>query len=72
MSTAINFTALTKKDIQAALGLSERSIEILVKKGHFPPGARIGKHLYWSAEAVNKWLSDKFNGQMTFKPKSKK
>ena len=72
MSTAINFTGLKKKDIQVALGISERSLELMVKGGHFPPGARIGQHLYWSAEAVNKWLHDRFNSQLIFKPKSKK
>jgi prophage regulatory protein len=49
------------------LGLSERSIENMVKAGTFPPPVRLGRRVYWSETAVRKWQQNLFAAQENWK-----
>lgn len=59
---------LSKSDVCAKLSLSPRTLESLVKKGAFPPPVRIGKYVYWSALAVQKWKQLLFANQEHWQP----
>lgn len=54
---------LTKTDICSRLAISVRTVETMVKAGKFPPPVRIGKHVYWSEIAVQKWQQRLFATQ---------
>ena len=56
-------TLLGKSQLCERLGLSERTIENMVKAGTFPPSVRIGKHVFWSEIAVTKWQQRMFAAQ---------
>lgn len=54
---------LGKAELCAALKISERNVEKMVKNGTFPPPVRIGKRVYWSEVAVQKWREALFAAQ---------
>lgn len=59
---------LTKADVCIRLAISARGLETMVHKGHFPPGVRIGKLVYWSDKAVAAWLQRMFGAQEAWLP----
>ena len=59
---------LTKSDVCAKLSISLRTLESLVKRGSFPPPVRIGKYVYWSALAIQKWKALLFSDQERWQP----
>lgn len=54
---------LTKHDLCTRLSVSVRTIENMVKAGSFPRPVRIGKSVYWSTVAVQKWQQRLFADQ---------
>lgn len=54
---------LDKAALCAVLKISERGIENMVSSGKFPPAVRIGKRVYWSEIAVNRWREALFTAQ---------
>ena len=64
MATTGNITSLLNKTMLCErLAVSERTIEMMVKRGEFPPPVRVGKHVYWSDAAVQKWQRRLFAAQ---------
>lgn len=61
-------TLLNKSDLCARLSLSPRTVENMVKAKAFPPTVRIGKHVYWSATAVQQWQQRLFAAQEEWAP----
>lgn len=59
---------LNKAAVCALLSCSPRCLETMVKNHDFPPGIRLGKHVYWSELAVNRWLQETFARQETWSP----
>ena len=59
---------LTKSEVVKRLGISERSLEKLVKACKFPPPLRIGKQAQWVDSAVHKWLEQKVAKQLAWEP----
>lgn len=51
-------------ELGALLGLSERSIQKLVKRGGFPPPIKLGRASKWSSAAVQIWLDEKVQVQI--------
>jgi predicted DNA-binding transcriptional regulator AlpA len=45
------------------LNISSRTLENMVKAGKFPPPVRLGKQVYWSEVAVQKWQVRLFSAQ---------
>jgi predicted DNA-binding transcriptional regulator AlpA len=62
---------LKKTDVAERLCVSERTLEKLVRACRFPPPLRIGKHVVWSHEAVEKWLSRELSTQVAWEPKQR-
>lgn len=60
---------LNKQQVVAQFTISERTLETWVKDGKFPKPARIGKHAYWSKDAVDRWKAMAFAFQLDFKPR---
>lgn len=54
---------LSKSDLCERLGICQRTIENMVRDGAFPPPVRIGKFVYWSEAAVQKWQQRLFIAQ---------
>ena len=53
--TPITASLLSKKLLSVRLGLSIRTLENMVLTKQFPAGVRIGKFVFWSEAAVQKW-----------------
>lgn len=53
------------EELKALLGLSERSIQKLVKRGGFPPPIKLGRVSKWSQQALHVWLDEKVQTQIT-------
>ena len=68
MPTLATPTLLNKTAVCALLGLSPRCLENMVKNQDFPPPVRMGKHVYWSETAVNRWLKEAFASQEAWSP----
>ncbi|HQN65092.1 MAG TPA: helix-turn-helix domain-containing protein [Methylophilus sp.] len=60
---------LSKADLCKMLSISPRGLEYLVKRNEFPPPVRIGKFVYWSRQAINKWQRRMFSEQEAWEPK---
>ena len=58
-----------KSAVAERLGVSERTLEKLVRARRFPPPLRIGKHVVWAEEAVEKWLVRALASQVAWEPK---
>jgi len=48
-------TLLNKAGLCKQLSISARTLENMVKNGEFPPPVRLGKYIYWSEAAVQRW-----------------
>lgn len=57
------YRLFTKQDLCARLSISVRTIENMVKSGNFPPPVRIGKYVYWTEIAVQRWQQRVFADQ---------
>lgn len=62
---------LNKTELCSELCVSARTLENMVKAGHFPPPVKIGKHVYWSAIAVRNWRQSMFAAQENWKNQPK-
>lgn len=60
-----------KSAVAERLGVSERTLEKLVRARHFPPPLRIGKNVVWADEAVEKWLVRALATQVAWEPKQR-
>ncbi len=57
---------LNKAALCERLSFSPRTLENMVKEGIFPPPVRVGKRVYWSELAVQKWQRRLFSAQETW------
>jgi predicted DNA-binding transcriptional regulator AlpA len=48
---------LGTKAVSDKLGVSERSLLRMVKKGLFPEGIRVGRCWKWQSETVGQWIA---------------
>ena len=67
-AASITDSLLSKVTLCARLTVSARTIENMVKVGHFPPGVRVGKFLYWSEVCVTAWQQRIFGAQQSWRP----
>lgn len=61
---------LAKDAVAARLGICERTLENLTRRGHFPPPVYLGKRAMWAREVVERWLEQKFARQMLWSQRS--
>ena len=59
---------LSKREVIATLGVSERTLENWVREKYFPTGIRIGKEMFWLAAALENWEERVFKAQLEFLP----
>ena len=59
---------LKKEQVCSRLSMSARTLEGMVKAGEFPPSVRLGKCVYWTEAAVDKWLTRVFGVQDSWVP----
>jgi prophage regulatory protein len=59
-------TMLDKTEVADMLGISLRKLEYLVSERTFPPGVRLGRRLFWLADAVERWRTEAFRHQLEF------
>ena len=59
---------LTKEDVCETLSMSVRGLEMMIARGEFPPGVRMGKRMYWCHEVIENWKSRMFSSQLAWKP----
>lgn len=59
---------LNKVDVMEALGISDRTLEKLVKARQFPPPLRLGKNARWAEAVVLKWLELQLEPQTMWEP----
>ena len=57
-----------KSSVAQRLGVSERTIEKLVKACKFPPPLKLGKNAMWAQEVVENWLEQALKPQLTWEP----
>lgn len=55
-----------KSSVAQRLGVSERTIEKLVKTGKFPPPLKLGKNAMWAHNVVERWLEQALTPQQTW------
>jgi predicted DNA-binding transcriptional regulator AlpA len=55
-----------KNSVAQRLGVSERTIEKLVKARKFPPPLKLGKCAMWSQDVVESWLEQQLRPQLTW------
>ena len=67
-TNSIRASLLSKQSLIARLGVSARTIENMVSAKQFPPGVRVGKFVYWTEGAVEKWQSRVFGVQLGWRP----
>jgi prophage regulatory protein len=60
---------MSKQQVEEEFSISERTLELWVKDGKFPPPVRLGKRAYWTREAIERWKNMTFAFQMEFKPR---
>jgi len=51
---------LDKATLCNLLGISQRTLENMIKAGTFPPPVRIGKYCYWTEMSVRRWQQRQF------------
>ena len=66
--TAIAHQLVSKSDVSQRLGVSERTLEKLVRARKFPPPLRLGKQVRWAETAVNTWLAQQLESQLSWTP----
>lgn len=59
---------LSKAALCSQLAISVRTLENLVRAGHFPPPVRIGKHVFWTHKSVFIWQQALFSNQESWEP----
>jgi predicted DNA-binding transcriptional regulator AlpA len=57
---------ISKSSVAQRLGVSERTIEKLVKACKFPPPLRLGKNAVWAQDVVERWLERALAPQQTW------
>ena len=57
---------ISKSSVALRLGVSERTIEKLVKAYKFPPPLRLGKNAVWAHDVVERWLERAVAPQQTW------
>lgn len=65
---SITASLLNKAALAARLSLSVRTIDNMVKASEFPPGVRVGRHVYWTEAAVTAWHTRIFGVQLGWRP----
>ena len=65
---SLTMEILTKENVCEDLNVSMRGLEMMIARGEFPPGVRIGKKMYWCLEVIDNWKSRKFSSQCAWKP----
>ena len=55
-----------KSSVAQRLGVSERTIEKLVKARKFPPPLKLGKNAMWANDVVERWLELALAPQITW------
>ena len=61
-------TMLNKAEVAKQLGVAVRTLDSLVAAKEFPPGARVGRHLYWTEVAIRAWHQRVFAAQLAWQP----
>lgn len=64
-------TLLNKIEVTQRLQVCERTLEKLVRAGQFPRGLKLGKQVLWAEAAVEKWLNQALEAQLTWVPPQK-
>ncbi|WP_420712356.1 helix-turn-helix transcriptional regulator [Niveibacterium sp. 24ML] len=59
---------LKKTDVCARLSISPRTLEGMVNERTFPPPVRMGRHVYWTENAVSAWVTRLFGAQENWRP----
>jgi predicted DNA-binding transcriptional regulator AlpA len=59
---------LQKNTVAKRLGVSERTIEKMVKDRKFPPPLKLGKCALWADDVVEGWLAAALVAQKTWEP----
>jgi predicted DNA-binding transcriptional regulator AlpA len=62
---------LEKSDVIKRLGVSERTLENLMKDRKFPRGLKLGKNAKWDEAAVELWLAQALAHQLTWSTSKK-
>ena len=62
---------LTKVEVTQRLKVCERTLEKLVRAGHFPRGLKLGKQVLWADAAVERWLNQALATQLAWEPPQK-
>jgi prophage regulatory protein len=57
-----------KSAVAERLGVSERTIEKMVKARKFPPALKLGKGAMWSKDVVERWLAQALAPQQAWEP----
>lgn len=57
---------LNKQEVEQILGVSERTLENLVRARRFPPPVIIGKRATWLKVAVERWIEQRYAAQLAF------
>jgi len=65
---SVKMEILTKENVCEDLNVSMRGLEMMISRGEFPPGVRMGKKMYWCLEVLDNWKSRKFSSQRAWKP----
>lgn len=59
---------MTKIEVCERLCVSDRTLEKLVRARQFPEPLRLGKHVLWAQQAVERWLEQKLAPQLNWTP----
>jgi len=59
---------IEKAEVIALLGISERTLEKLVRSKQFPETLRLGKRVKWLESVVLKWLERALSTQLAWEP----
>jgi prophage regulatory protein len=62
---------LGKQEVMSLLGVSDRTLEKLVRAGNFPPPVRLGKTARWAESIVATWLQQKVASQLAWQPRKR-
>lgn len=60
---------LSKVAVTERLGISERTLEKLVRAHRFPPPLRLGKEARWDGVVVETWLEQALMPQRNWRPR---
>lgn len=59
---------MNKQAVAAYLGISERTLENLVKARKLPAPVKLGKQAFWAEEVVQRYRAGLFERQLQFNP----